>query len=260
MKENNYLAIGLTWCIPKNHREQFEKSAEHTLMPELTMLHSSTKIVAVLPFRHKTLKESKGDGGTSWTDYWVVVVSSHSEPNEIWQVIKNVIQEEVELQERLLRAEILRPQPHIDMYYPRIGGVKREPVWHVMEYVVSKPETREEYYQDQYTFSAPVMRHFWEENVVERMIGFESERFLEDKGGLPKWDVIHIIGFKPYLLGKFVWHLLRFLPTLNKYARKIGYKSAMEVLQSWDEKRLKYLTLAKQNHAYTLQLTNDHGQ
>lgn len=258
MKQNNYRAIGLTWCIPKNHRKQFEKSMEHTLMPKLTEFYSSTKIVAVLPFRHKSLKGSKGDVDTSWIDYWVVLVSSHTEPNEIWQVIKNIIQEEVELQDRLLRAEILRPQPHMDMYYPRIGGVKRKPVWHVMEYVVSKRETQAEYYNDQYTFSAPLIRHFWEANAIERMIGFERERFLEDKGGLPKWDVIHITGFKPYLLGKIVWHLLRFLPTFNSYARKIGYKSAINVLRSWDAKRIKYVTIAKQDPAYTLQLRNDY--
>lgn len=253
MNENNYQAIGLTWGISKNRRRQFKKVVEQILLPKLTTLHDSKKVVAMLPFRHKPLNGYKNDDHTFWTDYWVIVIAPHVDIDEIWQEINNSVRTVPnKISDELLRAEILHPQPHMDMYYPRIGGIKQEPVWHAIEYVMSQPKTRAEYYQDQYTFSEPVIRHFWEANVIKRMIGFESERFLENKGGLPKWDVIHITGFRPLQLGKIGWHLLRFLPTFNSYAKKIGYKSAMEILHSWDAKRIKYLTLAKQDHQYTL--------
>lgn len=61
-----------------------------------------------------------------------------------------------------------------------------------MEYVVSRFETRAEYNRDQYEFSQPVIRHFWKNDSIERLIGFERERLLQNEGALPPWDVIHI--------------------------------------------------------------------
>ncbi|HEX6758851.1 MAG TPA: hypothetical protein VF086_10665 [Propionibacteriaceae bacterium] len=234
-------AIGLTWYISKRRRRLSRKDVELSLAPNLPALQASKKIAAVLPFNHKPLKES----GNLWSDYWVIVLALEVSPDEVWQEIKSSV-----IVSGLLRAEVLRVQPGMDMYYPH-GVAKNQPVWHVVEYVVSKPERRSNYYEDQYKFSQPVIRHFWENNAVERMIGFESERLLEDKGSLPKWDVIHITGFKPSRLITIAWHLLRFLPTFNGYARKVGYGSALEVVHSWRKKRTKYLVIARQDHAYT---------
>jgi hypothetical protein len=239
---DNTQAIGLTWYIPKNRRRHATKDVEQSVRPNLTGLQVSKRIAAVLRFSHKPLKESDGN---PWTDYWVIVPALDVNPDKVWQEIKTV----TATVSGLLRAELLRIQPGMDMYYPH-GGAKNEPAWHVVEYVVSKPETRSDYYKDQYEFSQPVIRHFWEDNAVERMLGFESERLFEDKGSLPQWDVIHITGFKPSRLIKIAWHLLRFLPIFNGYARKIGYESAIEVLHSWGKKRTKYLVIARQDHAH----------
>jgi hypothetical protein len=239
---DNTQAIGLTWYNSKNRSRRSTKDVELSLVSNLAELQASKKIVTVLPFHHRPLKES---GGNLWTNYWVIVLALDVSPDKFWQEIRTSI-----VLSGLLRAEILRIQPGMDMYYPH-GGAKNGPVWHVVEYVVSKPETRSYYYSDQYRFSQPVIRHLWENNAVERMIGFESERLLEDNGNLPNWDVIHITGFRPSKLIRIAWNLLRFLPTFNVYARKIGYESTLEVLHSWGKKRMKYLVIARQDHAHT---------
>jgi hypothetical protein len=239
---DNTQAIGLTWYFPKNRRRHSTKDVEESVLRNFTALQVSKRIAAVLPFSHKPLKESDGN---PWTDYWVIVLALDVSPDKVWQEIEPL----TAAVSGLLRAELLRIQPGMDMYYPH-GGARNEPAWHVVEYVVSKPETRSDYYKDQYEFSQPVIRHFWEDNAVERILGFESERLFEDKGSLPQWDVIHITGFKPSRLIKIAWHLLRFLPIFNNYARKIGYESAIEVLHSWRKKRTKYLVIARQDHVH----------
>lgn len=243
-------AIGLTWYVPKNLRGKFMRDMGHELMPSLVELYTSKKIVEVLPFRHKPLR-AEGAGG-SWTDYWVIVLALDADPDRVWQSLSSSVQTSA-----LLRVEVLAAQPGMDMYYPRIGGAKDSPTWHVIEYVVSRSETRADYYRDQYEFSQPVIQHFWKNDSVGRMIGFERERILKGAGILPEWDVIHITGFNPFRLEKIAWHLVRSLGTFNGFAIKIGYKSAMEVLRSWDKKRTKYLVIAKQAHAHTLPPRDD---
>ncbi|WP_133259124.1 hypothetical protein [Mycolicibacterium sp. GF69] len=240
-------AIGLTWRVPKNRRMQFNRDVDQELIPSLVALHTSRKIVGLLPFRHKPLRTESVE--SFWTDYWVIVLAFDTDPDIVWQSIRSSA-----VPRTLLRAEVLLIQPGMDMYYPRGGGAKSSPVWHIMEYVVSRFETRAEYYREQYEFSRPVITHFWKNDSVERMIGFERERLLQDDGFLPGWDIIHITGFKPSRLGRVAWHLLRSLATFNGYAERIGYRSAMEVLRSWDKKRRKYLVIARQDYAHTLPL------
>ena len=254
----NRWALGVTWHIPRSHRHQFRKGVERKLMPHLTALHEAMRVAAVLPFHHRPV-EVRGEGGRiPWTDYWVIVLAARVDPDEIWHSIESSVRAAAEgTQGGLLRAEVLRPQPNIDMYYPRIGGLRREPKWHWIEYVVSRPETRGEYYRDQYTFSGPVIRRFYEANAVSRCIGFESLRFLENDGILPEWDVVHITGFTPVRIVQIVWDLWRFMPVFNYIAREIGYTSALAVFRSWDVKRVKYQRLAAQDTSYTLQPIHD---
>jgi hypothetical protein len=249
-------AIGVTWYISGNHRRRFRKGVEHRLMPHLTALHDAKRIATVLPLRHRPLKVPGKDSGNAWTDYWVIVLGPRVDPDEIWHSIKGSAQAEG-IQRRLLRAEILRPQPNIDMFYPRIGGLQHEPRCHWIEYVVSRFETREEYCRDQYLFSGPVIRHFYETNAVGRCIGFERVRFLKNDGTLPEWDVIHITGFALVRLVQIAWNLWRYMPVFNTIARKVGHRSAFEVLRSWDAQRVKYQRLAVQDESYTLQPVHD---
>jgi hypothetical protein len=253
-------AIGVTWYIPSNHRRQFRKEVERMLLPHLITLHGAQQIVAVLPFHHRPLKVREESSDNSWTDYWVIVLAERVDPNEVWHSIESSARAAASLQDKLVRAEALRPQPTLDMYYPRIDGIAREPTWHWIEYVVSRPESRDAYYRDQYTFSGPVIRRFYEANAVRRCIGFECVRLLENNGALPEWDVVHITGFTPMRLVQIMWDLWRFIPVFNKIAREIGYASALAVLRSWDVKRVKYQRLAVQDRSYTLQPVHHEAQ
>jgi hypothetical protein len=231
---------------------------ERKLMPHLRALHDATRIAAVLPFHHKPVKVRGEGDGIPLSDYWVIVLIARVDPDEIWHAIESSTRAASEgIQGGLLRAEVLRLQPNIDMYYPRSGGLQREPRYHWIEYVVSRPETRDEYYRDQYTFSGPVIRRFWEASAVSRCIGFESVRYLEISGALPEWDVVHITGFAPVRLVQVMWDLWRFMPNFNNLAREIGYTSALAVLRSWDVKRVKYQRLATQDTSCTLQPMHD---
>ena len=251
-------AIGVTWHVPGSHRHQFRKGVGHELVPRLTALHDAMRVAAVLPFRHRPLKVGGEGDSIPWTDYWAIVLAARVDPDEIWHSIENSVGAATEgTQGRLLRAEILRPQPNIDMYYPRVGGLRRGPKWHWIEYVVSRPETRDEYYRDQYLFSGPVIRHFWEAGPVRRAIGFERTRYLANNDHIPEWDVVHITGFTPARLGQIAWNLWRFMPVFNYIARGIGYTSALAVFRSWDVKRVKYQRLAVEDTSYTLQPIGD---
>jgi hypothetical protein len=157
----------------------------------------------------------------------------------------------------LLRAEVLRPQPGIDMYYPRVGGLRREPRWHWLEYVSSHPDMRLDYYRDQYRFSAKVIRRFYEVGAVARCIGFEHIRYLRNHDNLPRWDVVHITGFALARLPQIGWTLRRSKPYFDSIAREVGRRSAVEVVRSWRTARLKYQTLAFQDRVRTMHPIGD---
>lgn len=245
-------AIGVTWHIKSNHRRQFREDVKRTLLPHLTALHGAQRIAAVLPFHHRPVRVREESSNEAWTDYWVIVLAARVDPNEVWDSIERSARAAGSLQGKLLRAEVLRPQPNIDMYYPRIDGIAREPTWHWIEYVVSRPASRDVYYRDQYTFSGPAIRRFYEAGAVGRCIGFERVRLLENNGALPEWDVVHITGFTPVRLVQILWDVWRFLSVFNNLARAIGYTSALAVLRSWDARRVKYQRLAVQDRSSTL--------
>jgi hypothetical protein len=257
-------AIGLTFHVPRRGRPLFRATAGQILMPQLIALRDAGRIVAVLAFRHRPLK-ARGEAewtsweakGTSWTDYWVLVVATGVDPNDIWNTISlsaGIAGEASSL--GFLRAEVLRPQPGMQMYYPRNGGLQQESrLWHWIEYAVSRPDARQAYYQDQYRFSAPSIRRFYETGAVGRVIGFEVARVLESRGARPAWDVIHITGAMSFL--KIAWVLWRQMAVFNGFARNAGHSSALDVIRSWDVQREKYQVHGVQASNYTLQPVND---
>lgn len=243
-------AIGLTFDVPKCGRRTFQGAVARTLMPRLVALHDAGRIAAVLPFHHRALKTRGGSEGTLWTDYWVLAVAREADLNETWNLIAG---EASHL--GLLRAEILRPQPGLQMYYPRKRGLQQEShLWHWIQYAVSRPEAREAYYQDQYRFSAPAIRRFYDAAAVGRVIGFEVARVLENCGALPEWDVIHITGAMHFI--KIAWVLWSDMPVFNSFARNVGHSSALDVVRSWDAQREKYQIHAVQDRINTLQALN----
>ena len=228
-------AIGITWSIPRDRR-RFYKGTANRLMACLTDLHAAKKLAAVMPLRHRPLS-AHGEGGSSWTGYWVLVLAEGVDPDEIWSVTERALATMSSSESQLLvRAEVLRPQPGFDLYYPhypRKRGLRREPRWHWIEYAVSRPEARDEYYRDQYLFSAAVIRRFYDSGVVRRIMGFESIRHLRNEGARPVWDVVHITGFNVARLPQIGWILWRMKPDFDAMAQKVGHKTAFDVVHSW---------------------------
>ena len=252
LPQDDRLSIGLTWYIPEDQRQQFRNNMLQMLLPDLIVLLSTKQIAAVLPFHHRPVKSIKGSDSSSWNQYCVIVLQEGADPKHIWQLIKNPVCNALEnIGGEFLRVEVLRLQPNIDMFYPRIRS-KQKLKWHLIEYVISKPETREEYYNDQYTFSGPVINQFWKIGNVQRAIGFESISSLVSNGGIPEWDLIHIVGFRPMKIPLILWNLFLFRSHFNNTAKKAGYKSAMAVYRSWGLKRVKYLCPAVQDNSFTL--------
>src|SRR3989344_4674210 len=85
-------------------------------------------------------------------------------------------------------------------------------------------------------FSGPIIQRFFEEGAVGSFIGLERIDYLEDNASLPRWDVIHITGFKWAWLGRVIWVLWRGKKNFYDIARKQGYKNAWGVLRSWGVK------------------------
>lgn len=239
-KHEDLWAVGLTFHVPRRDRRSFRETVAQTVMPQLIALRDAGRIALVLPFRHRPLKTRGEVNGTSWTDYWVILVARESDLDEIWNLVSmsmGIAGADEPL--GLLRAEILRPQPGMQMLYPREGGRYQESrLWHWIEYAVSRPDAREAYLKDQYGFSAPAIRRFYEAGAVGRVIGFEVARVLENRSALPAWDVIHITGAMHFL--NIAWVLWRQMPLFNRLARNVGYSSALDVIRSWDAKREKY--------------------
>lgn len=205
----------------------------------------------MLSFRHRSLS-APGAGGVSWNRYWILVPGAGTEPDEIWAAVDRFAEMVSNGQAQyLVRAEILRPQPGLDMWYPR-GGVRREPRWHWIEYAASRPDARNDYYRDQYVFSAPVIGRFYETGAISRIIGFERQQLLRTEEGMPEWDVVHITGFSPAHLPQIGWTLWRSMPYFDTLAHKIGHSSALDVVRSWDDLRVKYQGIARQERSYTL--------
>lgn len=248
-------AIGLTWNVPRAHREAAERS-RRLLYGRIVEFHKADRVAALLPFRHRPLHVSGGGG--SWNGYWVLLLAQGAAADETWSELEPVVVDGAKSRIELIpRAEVLRIQPGIDMYYPHPDRLRGEPRWHWIEYVVSRPETRDEYYQDQYDFSGPAIRHFYDVGAIRRFIGFERVRHLANEGSLPEWDVVHIIGLSPLRLPRLLWTLLESKSYFDVLARKVGHRTALDVMRSWDDQRTKYQQLALQERSFTLQATQD---
>jgi hypothetical protein len=247
-EDENRWAVGVTLNIPKRHALRVATTAaDPSLIRELLALRDAGRIEMVLPFRHRPMKAIRTGHPKSWTDHWLFVLGTQVDPDELWiSIAKTVRAMAIAVGRELLRAEVLRPQPGLQMYFAPPAHPGSEPrLWHWIEYVVSRPETREAYYREQYEFSAGVIRRFYEAGVVGRCIGFERERYLENNDGLPEWDVIHFTGVQRFAgIAPVLWTHRRLF---NDLARRVGHESAFDVLRSWGAQRVKYQAHAVQH-------------
>lgn len=103
---------------------------------------------------------------------------------------------------------------------------------------------------DQYRFSAPTIRRYYDAGTVGTCIGFEVTRVLENHDALPDWDAMHVTGAMQFF--KVARVLTTQLPVFNVFARKMGHSSALDVVRSRDTQREKYQIHAAQDPTYTL--------
>ena len=244
-QSKNY-AIGVSWYILSNRRNQFRKELKNSLLPSLTILQNTGKITMVLSLMHKPLKVKGASNNNSWSDYLLIMLTTGEEPTELWKQLVGMIDKvSLTIPQSLLRVEVLRPQK-MPLALPTIR------LRHVLEYALSKPGKKTEYYNDQYAFSGPVIRQFLEMKAVGSFIGLERISYLQNSTTIPEWDVIHITGFKWRWLIKILWVLYNSASFFHAIARKTGYCSAWDVLKSWDAKRKKFLRIATQDDVCTL--------
>jgi hypothetical protein len=209
--------------------------------------HNAIRII--LPYRHRPLAVPRTQSA-HWNVYILVLVSAVVErsaladllfQNEGWRAVPDVI---------LRCINEVRPQPTLDMLYPLEAGASQEPhLLQAIEYVVSDPAQREDYYQSQVELSGPAMRRLYERRAVGRFIGVEVERSIFHTAEMPQWDVIHISGFT-------IPQILRCLPAYrhawNAAAAALGGDSAQTRMKRWTHQRNKEVVWARQQMAVTI--------
>ncbi len=143
------------------------------------------------------------------------------------------------------RVDVVRLQPELDMFYPKIGGAARaKGMLQAVEYVISRPESRHDYYTTQYEFSGPAMRRLHDADRCGRFIGFEMVDVLHRVDGIPDHDVIHLSGFRP-LQG--LKSIRRFWPAFDAAAAASGRsQSGKEIAKNWDNQRTKEVVRVRQ--------------
>ncbi len=146
----------------------------------------------------------------------------------------------------LLRSlDVLTMQPNLDLLSP--GRPRMQ--W--LEYIVSRPATRELYYAQQYAFSGPAMKRLGARGGCERFIGFEVvERRCAERDVAP-WDVLHISGFG---LWQQLWMFPRFLSAAHSQAKEVlpPGTTARDVFAAWEQMRTKTMVRARQRDAQSL--------
>ncbi|MEM9513970.1 MAG: hypothetical protein AAGA42_03850 [Actinomycetota bacterium] len=153
------------------------------------------------------------------------------------------------------RVDVLRLQPGLDMFYPRTGGAAgAQGMIQTIEYVTSRPETRDDYYTTQYEFSGPAMRRLHDADRVGRFIGFEIVDTLHRVDGIPEHDVIHISGFR---LTQGVKAARHFWAAFDAAAAASGRsESGKQIVKNWDTQRTKNQVRVRQLWDRTIAPTN----
>ena len=248
----NIQALDMAWLV-EGDAAPFWSAFREEITPILKDAHAAGAIAAVLPYQHKPL--SLPDlGSAAWSICVVVICPPGGEAKPVGdELAKLALSGRIAQAAPLAALDILRLQPNLEMFYPAPNGLQREHrlvQW--MEYVFSKPETREDYYNMQYVFSGPAMRRFHRNDKAGRFIGFETQERRHGTDSMPEWDVLHIFGFTPLQLVKVI---PVFKSTWRAQAREVWGPDAdaKAIMGSWDAMRAKCMSRVKQLPGVTLQ-------
>lgn len=239
-------ALLLTWSDEKG--DEFWADDRSGLAPLLESLHQERQIVLTIPLSHSPLKHD--EHVATWNRSLIVLLARSKDNSQIVDQIVEVARSNAGA---LRSIDLLRLQNGLDMFYPLKDGKARESdLVQSIEYVFSKPEGREAYYQDQYKWSGPAMADLYRRDKTGRFIGFELDSRLFGSPGMPTWDLVHLFGFTPWQSFKASFF---FFSTWNEHARRVfGPDSSFRrVMQDWDKIRLKLQTTVTQSSDSTLQ-------
>lgn len=240
-------ALAITW--EATNSVEFWATYENSLHPFLGDLQQALVVSLVLPFEHKPLKHAGKEG--VWTH--CVIVQLHNQANSDY--VSTLILKELQmstLKADLRAVDLMHIQQNLDMFYPVSDGVKREPKLNgTIEYILSQPEHRKRYYQDQYNWSGPAMRDLHNRDKAGRFVGYEVEKRLFGDETMPAWDVIHVIGFT-------TWQEIKAIPffhsTWNRHAERVWGKGMTfkKKLAEWEKIRINIKSSVQQNMPLTL--------
>lgn len=242
-------AIAITW---QAEPATFDKHYDKTVRPVLQRAHDDDLVSMVLPFHHKPVHHPDAPDFL-WTNSAIVLLND-AEQLPVFSSSLIDAARAGGLQDCFRTAVSLRPQPKVDMYYPIGDGLKREKQMNrqYIEYVFSQPQAREQYYKEQYVWSGPSMRDSYMKNATGRFLGFEHGERIEGRGGVPSFDLIHIIGFTPLQTLKATFMLY---PPWNRRAKEIwGLDMNMkQKIKEWGTIRLNVKSKTVQDFMRTIQ-------
>ena len=241
----NVPGLALTWA-PAAGAASFWAAFDQQVLPTLREAHQAGLVSAVLPYEHRAVSVA-GHGAATWTIAVVVVGKRGRSLGELTQALQ-ARADALSAHGALRSADMLTMQPNLDVL------AQGRPRLQWLEYVVSKPATRELYYTQQYTFSGPAMRRLSERHGCQRFVGFEVTERRFTAPGVAAWDVLHISGFG-------LWQTLAMLPRFHAAAQAqaaVTFRegvSARDVLRAWNQMRTKTMVRARQQGARTLEFT-----
>ncbi|MEL7268274.1 MAG: hypothetical protein AAGL34_01720 [Bacteroidota bacterium] len=239
-------ALLITW--EAEDQNTFWKHYEEEIFPTLNALYGKGMIHSIFPFDHQPLGYQNSK--LQWTNCLVLLLDREYSSSDIQSSILSSIKSS-SLSDQFRAMDLMRLQRGLNMFYPIKNGIKRAPrMQQHIEYVFSNSEARERYYNDQYQFSGPAMQDLHSRDKAGRFIGFELEERIASAENMPKWDVIHIIGFTN-------WQSIKALPffhsTWNKHA-EIVYGKGMTMkkkVAEWERIRTNVKSTTKQNFKMT---------
>lgn len=235
----------MTWT-PAAGGALFWAAFDQQILPALREAHRAELVRAVLPYEHRAVS-IPGHGAATWTVAVIVVGQRGQSLNGLADALA-ARADALSAHGALRSLDMLTMQPNLDLLAPG------QPRLQWLEYVVSKPATRELYYAQQYTFSGPAMRRLSERHGCQRFVGFEVTERRFAVPDVAAWDVLHISGFG-------LWQTLAMLPRFEDAARAqaaVTFRegtSARDVLRAWDQMRTKTMVRARQQGARTLEFT-----
>ncbi len=240
----NVPGLALTWT-PTTDSSAFWSAFDREISAPLREAHERGTVRAVLPYEHRAVCVA-GHGGTTWSIAVVVIGRPGGALGELAHMLEERAKSSPMAARGSLRSlDIVAMQPNLDLLSP--GRPRMQ--W--LEYVVSKPATRELYYAQQYAFSGPAMKRLNASGGCERFIGFEVvERRYAERDVAP-WDVLHISGFG---LWQQLWMFPRFLSAAQLQAKEVlpPGTTARDVFAAWEQMRTKTMVRARQRDAQSL--------